>query len=195
MSSYQKKAQLPTLTLREHRFLLRLFGRHFSGFWLFRIFWLLTLFCGFKGFLWFGFWRICSTLFLYRLSDRLHLRHKDSILPNRDPEQRRIPDVPFVNWKQPSFVIRRRRVCKRITDNNIPRHSKQTHLQIAHHAHDVVNVLRHKQHIRLIIDAFLSAFVCERHQQGPSAAGRITDRNPSPASDFLLKLFRRGRYC
>ena len=145
--------------------------------------------------MWFGFWRICNTLFPYRLSDQFHLRHKDSILPNRDPEHRRIPDVPFVNWKQPPFVIRHRRACKRITDDDIPRHSKQTHLQIAHHAHDVVDVLRYKQHIRLIIDAFLSAFVCERHQQGPSAAGRITDRNPSPISDFLLEFFCRGRYC
>lgn len=153
MSSYQKKLNCPPLPSENIGSCSGSLGGILAALG-FSVSLVAYSFCGFKGFLWFGFWRIRSMLFLYRLSDQLHLRHRDSILPNRDPEQRRIPDVPFVNWKQPPFVIRHRRACKRITDNDIPRHSKQTHLQIAHHSHDVVNVLRHKQHIRLIIDAF-----------------------------------------
>ena len=59
----------------------------------------------------------------------------------------------------PHFVIRMgKRLCKTVPDNHDGGTSQQGHLYVAHHSCGAVNILRHKQHMLLVIDAMLSGF-------------------------------------
>ena len=77
------------------------------------------------------------------------------------------------------------RMGQGVSDYHIPGTTEQTQLNITHTGSDIVDILRHKQNARLVVDAVLSALIGKCDQQRTRSAGTIIDADPA----FFLNLF------
>ena len=68
-----------------------------------------------------------------------------------------------------------------VSDGHHGRASQEGQLYVAHHGRGAVDVLRHEQHMLLVVDAVLPRHVRKGDEHGPCAAGRIAHADIAPS--------------